>query len=347
MEKQGQDIRAEGDRSVAARDINAPVHSGDVYKNFIFNLFGKSAKRVRWEPPNKKFFQTCDRTPQVKEFEYGFKSHVTSKTTRPMIVLVHGHEEEEHDLILDRLEEDELPKLLKKDLDKPVCRDYLRQIPPPHTEPGGYWESLSGLDFFNSPETEVSSSDEEKVRTLVPSLQGHLLIKATYFTSEFRSAGSRSSFQAANPFGYFRRDRSIEPITDWLDKLTRFWREWPEIEGGKMVIFLVSLKNDSGVLLENEKIDRLKEWGKKYQERTDQALPTLLILSGLTPITAGDAKRWCEYLKEINKIKKIGREDPERLEEIERRVARIYDKPDLTLPMRRLIDKIKKIEVAV
>jgi len=193
----------------------------------------------------------------------------------------------------------------------------------------------------------VERLEEKQIRRVIPSLAGHLLIKATYYTSEFRSGGSRSSFQAANPFGYFRRDRSIEPITDWLDKLTRFCREWPEIEGGKMVIFLVSLKNDSGFLLENEKIDRLKEWGKKYQERTDQALPSLLILSGLTPITAGDAKRWCEYLKEINKIKKIGREDPERIEEIERKVARIYDKPDLTLPMRRLIEKIKKVEVAV
>jgi hypothetical protein len=221
---------------------------------------------------------------------------------------------------------------------------YWHQPPLPHTDPGGYWKSISELDSFLSPETEVSSSEEEQVKTVIPRLAGHLLIKATYYTSDFRRAGSRSPLRALNPFGSFRRSSSIEQITDWLDKLTRFWQGWPEMGSGKMVIFLVSLRNDSGTTLETEKIDRLKEWARIYQERADQASPTLVILSELTPITEGDAKRWCEYLKEQNKNKKVGREDPERIEEIARRVDKIYEKPDLTLPMRELIKKIKKIK---
>ena len=76
-----------------------------------------------------------------------------------MIVLVLGYDEEEHDLVVERLE-------------------------------------------------------EKQIRTVIPSLAGQLLIKATYYTCDFRRAGSRSSFEAVNRFGYFRgADRSSRSLT--------------------------------------------------------------------------------------------------------------------------------------
>jgi len=338
MAEEQRDIKAEGVRSVAGGILNAPVLTGDVKGNVYISTSppgepaGKTGSIV-----SRKIFHICDRTPQVDDFDTGFELHLNSKRSRPIIVIVHGDEEEEHDLVLERLSEDCLPKLLKNVNDTAVKPIKWHEPPTPHTSPEHYWKTISKLDHFVSSEIDGSSDVKARVLARIPQITGNLLVQMSYYKDDFMSGGSSSLVRAFDPRSLFGKNRLLENrIITWLDNLINFWREWPPIEGGKMTICIASLTCNALRPGDAQDRDWLEEWGRKYQERADSSSPSLVVLSRLKPITNGDAKRWCRRLPEIIK-------DASTVEMISNSVSAIYQsRPDLKVPMRELIKEVKR-----
>lgn len=318
------DNQANGGRSVSAQNLNASVFTGDIGHLHL--------------PPNQSrnlprtFFHKCDRTDQMNDFKRGLEQHLSRKSKNsPFIVLVYGDEDEEHNMVVDRLHKERLPQLLNSEHSFKVVE--WTEPPRPNENPDKYWEDFPVKDFVGRLEDGEKNTSRDKVLKLIRQHPGHLLVKISYHESHFTTLGGESLGRLFDPRHYLGGEQRMERlIKDWLGKLINFWKDWPEIGNGQMAICLVSLIRNSRRLWKIQNTDWLKKWGDDQQNRADHYSPSLLVLTKLQPIIMGDALNWCDTV-----------EDDELKDQIKDVVNEIYkDNKGRPLPMGQLRNLVNK-----
>jgi hypothetical protein len=302
MTNQPGSIEAKGSRSIAAGVSNGPNFSGDIQGNVSI-----VSEKKREKTPQEKFadllgrnriYHKCDRTDQIEEFKTEFTDYADSRLTRPLIVLVHGDEDEEHDLVINRICDKELPELLSTYPNSVLLQhDWKTVSPKPHWKIKDYWEKFPEIDAPHSRGAQDTAGKRERILATIRQRASHLLVHVSLYETDFKDSGHQSQTGLFGLRRVFGGGPSIEKrITSTLDHLIEFWKEWPEIGNGQMVICLVRIARIPGRSRERPEDDWLKSWAKEHPAASDPLSPSLVVLTKLRPISDGDAKRWCEMV---------------------------------------------------
>jgi hypothetical protein len=232
----------------------------------------------------------CDRGDQTTQFNRLVRAHLQSERKHfPMVCLIHGNPEDDHDLITFRLENEYLRSKL---LNNPARGVGIKTIdwierPAASMPQNDFWTNLIdhhldahlGIPDGMNNEEERQSCIKERLR-ISP---GHLIIRMTYHEREF---GNR--------------------LASSIENLMKFWEDWPERRNGAATICLLSLIRTSTAPpntingLASRLVGRLASWNRQHVTAEDvlTGLSTsdqLAVLERLKPIEQYDAERWCGY----------------------------------------------------
>ena len=232
----------------------------------------------------------CDRGDQTTQFNQRVRAHLQSDRKQyPLVCLVHGEPEDEHDLIIYRLENEYLKGNI---LNNSAVGGGIKTIDwierPPATMPqDNFWTNLIDHHLGSHLGIPGGMLDENKrqdwIKARLRTSPGHLIIRMAYEEKEFE-----------------------KNLASGIKNLMNFWQDWPARRDGLATICMLSLVRKSTSAssslnsLKGRLVGRFATWGRQPVDIEDglTELPKsdhLAVIERLKPIEEYDAVRWCGY----------------------------------------------------
>lgn len=160
----------------------------------------------------------CDRSEQVTDLEKAIQEH---RPNRPFICVVHGDEQECHDMFLLRLLRKSLPRILRLKKDQTIREDYSMAWPL------SYKPGIEPLDSFRGSlarmfECDSRASSKEMARKLAIE-KDPVVIHTNLLTRDWKPAGRET-----------------------IESFIKCWKEWPDLLPGRILIVCIFLKYEKG-----------------------------------------------------------------------------------------------------
>ncbi|MFL6209227.1 MAG: TIR domain-containing protein [Pyrinomonadaceae bacterium] len=260
----------------------------------------------------------CDRSDQEHVLGVALRRQQQAQARRPFLLFIHGDELECHGEFLARMQVNFIPRILNLEARQHSIKEYALQWPSagvPRRDYQQVWQQNLGEILLQD-----SNATPAQINEFITQHEEPLLITSHLLTESFDAGG-------------------IDLPTAYLE----FWRTWPDLPPGRIVLAAVCLKHQRSFehtgLLRRWRLKRLSTALRAFITALDFSTQTTLpgvVLPELEAIRRGHVEDWLrQHAREHAVIQ-------------ERDIRALYARPDLCTPdghiaMELLADELKTL----